>query len=372
MKKVLLGTTALAAMLAASAHAESPRVTVGGFLDFQAGWSDQDWDAAGSGTTTRDIKFQNDTEVYVSVDGKADNGLGYGAVIELEADVSADADGEGLNADKTYVYLDGNWGRFEMGANAAPAETMRVDTSNFARATGGAADGDWYDFINLAPGGTVFVSSADLPIAHGGLGGAFGSLEDSTKITYYSPRFSGLQLGVSFSPDSADVGTAAGWTGEADGSVENVFSTGLNYNGQYDNVGIMASLTGEWGESEVAGMEDLSAYAVGLGVNFDGFTLGGSYGDWDDSLQVTGSNTNADFWNLGAAYDFGPFGSSLTYFSSENGNNELQNITLGADYQMAPGMVPYVEVNFFELDTGAAAIADNDGTVLLVGTELSF
>lgn len=368
MKKVLLGTTAIvASLVAGSAMAASPKVTVGGYIDFQTGWSDQDLDTPGTTNTSRDIKFQNDTEVHFMIDGKADNGLGYGAVIELEADVNADDRNEGLNSDRTFVYLEGNWGRSEMGVTAAPSDTMQVDTGTFSRGAGGN-DGDWFEYINAGPGGAAFALRPDLPLAH-----VQGVGEDATKIVYYSPRFSGLQLGVSFAPDSGDRGTSAGFSGENNaGNFENVFQTGVNYEGMFDHVGVNASATGEWGESEVNTTEDLASYALGLSVDVSGFTIGGSWGDWDDSGQVVGSGNDASYWDAGVAYDFGPFGASATYFEGENANNDSQNISLGADYQLAPGLVPYVELNFFELDPAGAGTTDNDGTVLLLGTELTF
>lgn len=391
MKKVLLGTTALigaAGLFAGAALAEGPKVTVGGFIDFQAGFTDQDFDSTlVTGTTSeRDYLFQNDTEIHIRVDGKADNGLGYGAVVELEADVSDDADGEGENADKTYVYLQGGWGRVELGANTDAAAALKVDASTFARATGGI-DGDWYDFVNAAtitPGTTVagpaiggYILSPDLPVAHGaatsaGINGSFGASEDATKVTYYSPRFSGFQFGISFAPDAGNVGTAAGFTGDSDGSFENVFNAGINYNGKIGQVGIAASLTGEIGEAEVAGTEDLEAYAAGVNLTWMGWTFGGSYGDWQESGQPTAvGSDDADFWNLGVAYDFGPFGASVTYLDSTLAENDFHNLSVGVDYKLAPGLVPYAEVNFFDLDTIGTAL-DNEGVVFIVGTELTF
>ena len=363
MKKILLGTTMMtaAALLSSGAMADSPKVTVGGFLDFQAGFVDQD-----AATGTRDYGFQNDTEIHFMVDGKADNGLGYGAVVELEADVSADGDGEGGNADKTYLFLDGTWGRVEMGANVGPTKTMKVDASTFARGTGGV-DGDWYDFVSL---GGAEIISPDLPSDHGaataaGITGAAGLSEDATKVTYYSPRFSGFQFGVSFTPDAGDTGTAAGFTGDINGDAETVFGLGLNYTAQFDQVGLAASATGEWGEAEAVGGEDLGAWALGLNATFSGITVGGSWGDWGDSLLASGAD--AQFWDIGAAYDFGGFGASIGYLTSEVGSADFQNVSIGVDYELAPGLMPYAEVNFFDSDASA-----NDGTVLLVGTQLTF
>lgn len=368
MKKILLGTTALVAaatMFAGAARAEGPAVTLGGFLDFQAGFVDQDLDTAGT-VNGRDVKFQNDTRVDVKVDGKADNGLGYGAVIELQADVSADADNGGLNADRTYLYLESNFGRVELGSQVSPAKTMRVDASTFSHGTGGV-DGDFYDFVNVTGGALV---SPDLPLDAGLRGGA-NSTENSTKIIYYTPRFSGFQGGISYAPDSGNRGTAAGFTTDADATdAENVFDLGLNYTGQFDQVGLALSATGSFGEAEAAGQEDLSAYAFGANVSYLGFTVGGSYGTWDDSLQAVAGG-DVDFWNAGLGYETGPFGVSVEYFTSEANTTDFDNIIVGADYKLAPGLVPYIEVNFFDIDPAGTAL-DNEGTAVLAGTQLNF
>ncbi|MCP5361127.1 MAG: porin [Hyphomicrobiales bacterium] len=371
MKKILLGTSALvsAVALAGSASANSLDVTVGGFIDFQAGFTDQD-SAFETGANSREAKFQNDTEVHVSVDGQADNGLKYGAVIELNADVSADGNGDGGNADKTYIYLESDAGRLELGANTGAQNTMAVSAATIARATGGV-DGDWYDFVNT--GGTTgtvpFILTQELPGAEAAEGG---TREDANKITYYTPRFSGVQLGVSYTPDEGDSGTAAAFTGELNGDNENVFGLGLNYAGEMDGVGLHLSATGEFGNNEVATTEDLAAYALGAVVSFEGFSLGGSWTDWSDSgLAVGTTNDTQQAWTLGAAYETGPFGVSVTYLDSEQTSNDFTNLVVGADYQLAPGLVPYVEVSFFDLDQGGTSV-DNDGTVVLVGTELNF
>jgi hypothetical protein len=114
MKKILLGTTGLVAvaLLATAASAETPKVTLGGFSDFQSGWTNDDRDAG-----VRSNGFRNDNEITVKVDGKTDGGLGYGAQIDLEADTTNDADNQGVNASRTFTYLDGNWGRVELGGN---------------------------------------------------------------------------------------------------------------------------------------------------------------------------------------------------------------------------------------------------------------
>lgn len=360
MKKILF-TSALvgSVVLAGSAFAAAPQVKLGGHISFEAAHTDQDNDAG-----VRDIRSRNNTEVHVNVEGKADSGLIYGATIELEADVNAADDNEGLNADKTFIYLQDDFGRVELGANTDAAAALGVSAVSVARATGGI-DGSAGQYINTTGiGSGTFILAPDLPTAD-----AAGVAEDANKITYYSPRFSGLQLGVSFTPDQGDAGTAQGFSGDANGNYENVFNLGVNYTADYEGVGVEASATGEFGESEVNTAEDLEAWALGLKLSYENFSVAGSYADWDESNQAVGSNQDSDFWSLGAAYEQGPAAVSVTYLDSEFGANEYTHLSVGADYQLAAGLVPFVEVNFFDLESGATS---NDGTVVLVGTHLDF
>lgn len=375
MKKFLV-TSALvgSAALFATAASAAPTVTVGGHADFQAGITDQD---AGYEGNSRDLNLRNDYELHFNVEGKADNGLTYGATVELEADVNDDSDGEGDNADKTYVYVEGGFGRVELGANSSAAQTMRVDASSIARATGGI-DGDFYHNVNIdgivdgAGNAVPFIYQAGLTTEQAKTSES-SDAEDANKITYYSARHSGVQLGVSYTPDTGAVGTAEGFSGEKDDAqYENVWNIGLNYNGQYNDVSVAAAATYEAGDSENDDREDLASYNLGLSLAVRGFSLAGSYADLDDSAQVKGSNTEAEYWTVGAAYEQGPAGISVTYLDSESNDNELTNVVVGVDYQLAPGFVPYVEAAFFDFDPKDATIAANDGSVFLIGTELTF
>lgn len=361
MKKFLIGTTALigAAMIAGAAQASDPKVMVGGVIDFQAGFASDDLDA-----NQRGHGFRNDTEVSFSVHGKADNGLGYGAVIDLEADVSADANNDGLNASNTYVFLDGSFGRFELGSTAGAAETLAVEADNIARATGGI-DGDWVFFAN--PTGGNFLTAPALAPEHGATN-VFGdeTFFNAAKINYYSPRFSGFQLGLSYTPDLDDAGqtNVRGESGLLAGTFGDVIEAGLNYEGQWDEVGFAAAVTGVVGDSELGG-NDLEGWNAGLATNLYGVNVAGSYGDWGDTIGV-----DADYYTLGAGYDFGPFGASVTWLDSEAGTNEFNNLVVGADYSLAPGLTPYIEASFFDADGGVGA--SNEGNVVILGTELAF
>ncbi len=388
MKKILLGTTTLisaTALYASAALADAPKITVGGFADFQVGIENDDADA-----NQRSHAFRSDTEVSFKVDGKSDAGLGYGAEVWLEADTTTDADNQGFNASKTFLYMDGMWGRLEMGSNIGADATMKIDASSIARATGGI-DGDWTYFVNNR-GTNFFLATPDMPLNYGYLASGYGdeAQENVNKVTYYTPRWAGFQLGVSYSPNDVSRGQSItrtdnrGATAVADvagagfAAAENIFTGGVNWEGKFDQFGLALGATGETGNAETAGYEDLRAWNAGGKVTFMGFSVAGSYGSWGESLRL--KTINADetrYWTVGGAYEFGPFGASVTYLNSRfdqgnvTGDNKFRNLSVGADYKLAPGLTPYAEVDFFDADVPGTA-SDNDGTLVLVGTQLNF
>ncbi len=385
MKKILLGTTTLigaAALFAGAAHADTPKVTVGGFADFQVGVVSEDQDA-----TKRSNDFRSDTTLTFRVDAKTDAGLGYGGGVDLEADTTNDAQGQGTNASRTFVYLDGNWGRFELGSEVGAQGTMKVDASNIARATGGI-NGDFWNFTSAS---TQFWATPDQVLGYGfGSAAAVAGLpngnnlgnaaqENLNKVTYYTPRFAGFQLGVSYITsnnnrgqflDRVDNGTTS--------TADNIFTGGLSYDNTFGDVGVALAATGEYGDATSAANEDLRSYQVGGKVSYMGFSVAGSYGSIGDSLRTKVSGADDTYyWTAGGAYEYGPFGASVTYLDSEYdngtglGTNDFSNISVGADYKLAPGLTPYVEVNFIEQEA-PGTVNDNDATVFIAGTQLSF
>ena len=375
MKKLLSTTAILGALaISASANAADLQVNVGGFLDFQAGYTADK--VIGKGADQRNkTNFNNDTEVHFNVEGKADNGLEYGAVIELEADVNAgDTRNGGTNADKTFLFAQGGFGRVELGANTGAEQALSVNTANFASATGGV-DGDFYRYT-VQPTNNAAIVRPELVIANSGNGTNVN--EDATKITYYTPRLAGLQAGVSYTPNTDAVGVTTPAAGA--GKFKDIFAGGLNYSGEFSKVGVKASVAGITGtkNEKLNTKGSLEGYNAGANVSFAGFTVGGSYGDWLESL---GKNTDATYWDLGAGYAAGPYSASVTYLNSHvdpagagTGNQDkFSNLVVGADYKLAPGFVPYVEASFFDYNgNGSGTPNDNKGTVVLAGTELTF
>ncbi|TAE81359.1 MAG: porin [Alphaproteobacteria bacterium] len=368
MKKLLLGTTGLvvAAMFANASLAQTPKVTVGGFSDFQAGVVNDDFDNG-----QREHGFRNDTQVSLRVDGRSDAGLDYGAVIDLEADVTPDANAEGFNAARTYVYLGGNWGRFELGSKEGASESLRVDASSINVGTGGI-DGAWVFFAN--PTGGAFITTPGLPTAHGStLALNDESLYNANKITYYTPAYSGFQFGITYQPDMTDRGQLVSRGDNNVGQAGRIVDAGLSYDNTFGDVSLAAAATVQYGDSEADNTKDLFAYNVGANLGYQGFSLAGSYGDWGSSLGT--ASTDGQYWTGGLGYQMNKFGAAFTYLGSSldvaGANNDFQNFVVGTDYKLAPGLTPYAEVSFYEF-SAPGVTRDNEGTVFILGTQVAF
>ena len=419
MKKFLLLTSTLT-LIAGTVFADDTKITVGGFSTFEAGYTNSQFSGGLS-----DRSFRNDNEIHFNVAGRTDAGLGYGAELDLNADINGagvaenggGATNSGLNAHRTYGWLQGdNWGHVEFGSNDSAASTLKVDASNIARATGGI-DGDFKYFANTNSGlqnyfasggsfnggsmmGTVgsstaaFINSPNLPVEHGP---AYSFSKDTwsndTKITYYTPRFAGFQLGLSYAPslESRGQNNTRSTDINSGNAVSDIFSGGLNYANKFDQVEVAAAITGEVARSKGDGYAPYSIYGTDYNANnslhawnaggkasYDGVSLAGSYGYWGDSFATNG--TKASYWTAGAAYEYNAAGLSVTYLSSDTKpvyyNNKFQDISFGADYKLAPGLTPFVEYTWYEINPAAVDKSVFDikttGSVVLVGSQLSF
>ncbi len=396
MKKLLSTTAFLGALAltAGSAEAANLQVNVGGFVDFQAGYTSDDQVAhdvlSSSNENQNKVNFSTDSEIHFTVEGTADNGLEYGAVIELEADVNNtdQAQNGGTNADKAYLFGQGGWGRVELGDNTDAAQALQVNSGTFASGTGGV-NGDFYRyaFATSGAGGSGFLIRPELPLANSGNGSTFN--EDATKITYYSPRIAGFQAGVSYIPNSGDTGTAA-FSGS---DFQNVIAGGVNFTTQYNQFAIKLAATGEHGDQKSDTTQDqhLSAWNAGGNVSFAGFTVGGSYGHVGEIAATNASGVGgaatvntvngAHYWDAGAGYAFGPWSASATYLESkvnpagsDTRDNLFHNLVVGTDYKLAPGLVPYAEVSVYNFNGsgGDTTVTENKGTAVIVGTQLTF
>lgn len=437
MIKKLLLTSALVAGIATSAYAavgnsmstDGLTVSLGGSFDGQVGFNgDQKsafryavpyergvfGDFAGTPFAATNVhgklnefSFVNDTKFWIKADGQNEAyGFKYGGMLKMFADTSeskhqtggyvydfdfaADptvnrantgrpawkrVDDKG-NAMQTMIYVEGIFGRVEMGSYTGASHAMQVDARTFARATGADDARRWWNqwtYRGHMPTSYAFLEAPTLPTNSESRYGI--RTVNANKITYYTPEYYGFMIGVSYIPDTSVNGTIAkagsttktvatvidktGTNNNAAGifaiPYRNVFEGGIHYQAMYNDWGIKAALLGQTGQAKktlftqvgggsgalstvtpgtiIKNNKDLNAWEAGLNLSYMGFTLGGSYGDhshsgnftrtlWSGSdLAVAGGTRGkkTSYWTAGLGYEYGPVAASFTYFESKQG-----------------------------------------------------
>ena len=369
MKRLLYGTTAIvAASLVASGGAlaaEKISMGVGGY--FQGFFFAGDEDIK----NTREHSIGREAEIIFNGVTTFDNGLKVGAQVQLEAEVCGD------QIDESYVFFSGSWGRIQLGSeNSAP----------YAMAYGSPAPSHWAHGLN-SPN---FNHISAAPVAVGAVGHGVGFIPstnnaltgDQEKITYFTPRFSGFQFGVSYTPDNCEE-TGGDCTGSYGGfAVDNnntgdAFELGINYVGNFNDVGV--NLSGGYSEAddEVGSnaTDDPVQYRIGGDVSFAGFTVGAAWQHDDNRGAV--DNMDQDHYNVGARYASGPWGVGIQYAYSEvdgalGGDDEYEGVEVGGSYTLGPGVIMSGGVQWYDYDSDNNKATENDGWVAFLGTHVAF
>jgi hypothetical protein len=432
----------------------SPIFAVNGFVDFSVASRNQasafeEKTLPDQSTTNRLSNSQAigiDSQIFFKTTKTTKNLTKYGAVAKAEFNANSDRRNENPNLDQAFLFSENSLGKLEFGNNQAVNQKMKTGPARLARAAGGI-NGKYLENVNLPmlSGSAAnaklprFILLAQSPIGHGGYAkgfyrsgadsvqsdfnsfnrsnfrslkdDSFDGVEDATKISYYTPRIEGLQLGVSYAPSSANSGITSEKYFNVDAiRVGNIFSFAANYSEDFDNLAVEFSATAEKGQTKnsksTAGVEraNLSSYDLAANFSYFGFTFGASYGSWGKSLQPKNGiyscdydstsslasqscTTNAKkfrdpgYYSAGISYAFGPIAASITGLRSQFQKNYYQAVSLGVDYKLSRVVMPYFELTKFAFEsnqlrasdiTSQSSIKDNRGYVFLTGILISF
>lgn len=363
MKKVILGTTALVAASALTAGtasaAEKIKLGLGGYLETSFVVADYDND-----TDQLPTDIRHEGEVFFVGSTTLDNGLTFGVNIQLEARATTD------QVDETFMYVSGNFGRINVGSEDSASYLMHYNAPSPVPAWGLSSP-------NANASG--FTTPSTLT----------NELGDTDKITYFTPRFSGFQIGVSYTPDGdEETGTAGGVSPYApiqdEGAADEAYSVSANFVQDFGGVNVAASLGYQLVTRTTA--DDTDEYSAGLLVGVAGFEFGGAYKYTDND----GGNDDLERqdWNLGVTYGQGPWKIGLMYAGVDldddtpTGNNGLGNLNvgdgtlhafvLGGQYVLGPGVTAFGGIQYWDGDEDTTGTEGEDATVFFVGTSLSF
>lgn len=390
MKKIL--SVAAVSLLCTSALASDVNVAMKGAFDFQYGYNKQSklvkkQDQRVS-ANQKNHAFDTDSALMAEISASKD-GVNYGGrvVVKPTARRSSSASYSG-----SHLFVEHSAGRLELGNDYNAASKMQVTGYNIAAATGD----DWSNYVNDFNGNgssVSYLTTVDYFVDNfkskdGG--------EASRKITYFTPEVYGLTLGVSYVPDTANLGdgdmnAANSTVGIKQGDfgrnmhVKNAFAGGASWKYDMSNMAsLQIAATGEYGkpaEKKVNGksVRKLSSYNLGAKVKYNQFSVAGSYGTWNKSLELKNPavKTKATkFYTAAVAYNQGPVGASVAMFDSKHQTNKLRAITVGTDYKLMPGLKPYAEVTYFTArpgkDSKALGAKKTNGTVAILGAKLQF
>ena len=414
MKKVLLGTTALAAVSAlavtsASAQTLEERVRtleesmimgmtdsawdvtvsgylVGGFflLD-QDGAPDEDFGSTNIRWGGGEIQFLASTTL--------DNGMEVGGRVELENVTAGD------QIDETYIYARGGFGEVKFGADDSASNLMHYSAPWFG--LNGIDSPNWRN----AAGGAVATTNTQ---AH--LSG------DANKITYFTPRFSGFQFGISYAPTTEGSGGGANnaTRDRNDGNIHDFVSVGANFTRDLGGFSLGASAGWEsgardWGADNDGPDDDPVNWHIGGNVSAQGFTFGGAYAinEANNSLRQdcaqlervmtpatdttaavmtdstdgcagglevedefdNSSRVELSAWSVGVKYATGPWSFSAGYFESEGSDYLNGWVDADPDSDTNEATPAYIDV---QTDTVGFGATYNIGPGVNIAADLHF
>jgi predicted porin len=391
----LLATTALGlvGVWSGAAHAQTKvepiKVTVGGFFGQFVSYIKQDDVGAtlnGSSGKLTELDVSSDSEIHFNGRTTLDNGLVLGFRVELEANTDAD------QIDESFMFMESRFGRIELGSTNNAAYKMHYEAPEAFTRGWLTEDGNLTN--NVAnPTGSPSLDSTLI-----GTKNRFFD-NDSEKITYYTPRFEGFQIGASYIPNSSQDRNSA------PEPVSAAYSRGVAFGanfvrtfGAFDVAASAGYLKWQGPQtSPTTSAPDPDAWQAGLQLGYAGVLVGGSYAQIRDgrtgsagtastaSTAGTGGNkVDGRAWNLGAMYTFGSAAVSLTYADGRNdsspvtgpelGDDKFTGLSLAGKYQLGPG-VSFEGVLFrteFEGNGSTPPPNQNTATGGLVGLLLTF
>jgi hypothetical protein len=367
--------------------AEKLKLSVGGYMEQWFGYVSAD-DVDGQDYGGFDIK--SDAEIHFKGKTKLDNGISVGVNVQLEASQNGD------QIDEAYMHVDGGFGQIIIGDENSAMYKMHYAPSDYGiginsgdvtawNATIADAQGDSIDNGGSfrAPFGATYIEPNGRRESN-----------DSTKISYFTPRFGfegngdGFQLGVSYAPDGKEdnngmpnrdavnsdfVMVGANWKQKMGGM-------SVKISGGYGTVTDTAEATEDGTDTK----DEPEAMSFGIVLGVGGLSGGVSYANHSDH-----GADDAEGINAGVAYAQDGWGISLAYFHGEKdgarsdgtpasliGQAESDVIHLSGKYAMGPGVTLAGTLGHSEYTSKDAALDNTvdevSATYLVMGLKVGF
>ncbi|WP_112320874.1 porin [Oceanibium sediminis] len=283
MKNVLFATSALVSVAGVALADGHAGVALSGSAEMGITYLD----AGGVDNT----EFHNDIDVTFTLSGATENGLTFGASIDLD-----EADGGAVIESANSVFISGSFGTLSMGD---------VD---------GAYD---KAHIELPAGGLN--DEADQASGGAGLDGT-----SDGEILRYDYTYSDFTVSASLELEG---------TGAGGGTVDNIYGVGLAYSGDLGAASVGVGLSFQYTETNdaVLGNGEHTAIGVSASVGFGDFGVQGTFQTFDQPAGTT------DIFGGGATYSSGAIGVGAAYERTERPTSEQDLIQGYITYDLTGG-----------------------------------
>ena len=318
MRKLLLGTTALAAAATLSANAALADVSIS---------AAQEWHfiSFGSKDTALDgNSFSQDSEIAFKFSNKTDSGLTIAYTVEMESDAGAGG------IDESSLTISGGFGSIMLGQNDGVATAYAIE----------AEDATQEESAGNMASATIRLDT-DVALDE----------TDGNKIAYTLPAMGGFKAGVSFEDSGAGSASTditaygASYTAEASGATVTIGA---------------ATITQE----QAAGTPDKDAQNIGVKISSGAATFYAAqsiYQESDEDIEAQG---------VGASYDLGNglvvSGYTMTAEDSLDAGEEYTSNSIEAAYTIASGLTAVFNVTNYDYKPGTNndnTEAADDGTI---------
>ncbi|MBC7907814.1 MAG: porin [Rhodospirillaceae bacterium] len=382
MKKVLIASTALVAATlihtGAAQASDKIKLELGGYSKWWvvAAQQDSDYQRSANGANQRDfnsVDIKGDNEVFFGGSTTLNNGLNVGINIELEAGGTTDNTADTI--DKSFVFVEGGFGKVIVGTEANGAALLHVMAPDAAGNT---------DSEGLLTGGIAIAN----PGIRNQVTTAIDTDGDAEKITYVSPSFYGLTVGGSYIPNSTQDNRGAtnlNTTGANAVTTGEIYGVGGLYAKSFGGVDLKLSggyVTYDLNTPVNRGTEDgVNEYSTGAQLAYAGFTVGGSYRKIEADRGA--APLDGTVWDAGIQYASGPYAVSFIYFESNQddaavaGEDKFTVYQVSGKYSMGPGVdllasVGHAEYNDETNKTSNGDDNHNKGWAVMTGLSLAF
>ena len=345
MNKLLIGTAA-AALFTVPAAGGPISVTLGGYMNSMYYSTDVDGNLYG------DDYFLEDGEIIIKGEGSSDGGLTYGFQVQIENSASGDS------TDEHYAYVKGDFGKVIVGGENAVADLMTVSAPKFLGwKTYDNKFDTWKDTVGYKK---PLVGNEDLS-------------RDSAKLSYYTPKINGLQLGVSWTPNTKEPSGPSGALNQvADSDYEDVMSYAVRYSGELGGSKVKLSYSFEEGDSNDRS-KDAEGSSFGVNVSNGPWEIGGTFYEAEDLAEDYDIETS----HYGIQYKLGSNTKiGVAIHDQENSSyagvkgSDTEITVIGGSYKIGPGAK--LTVSFEDAEQDNVSGTDVNADFLGVGLLLKF